>query len=100
MGGTCIPSENHGADMELKRLFEEPYAGKPHVRFREGRTEKSDSVYSTGSWLSPHNPPHPLMRGWGDHEVVEGGGERNEPMPPLAAIHNPRAHRARQASEP
>jgi hypothetical protein len=31
----------------LKRLFEEPYAGKPHVRFREGRTEKSDSVYST-----------------------------------------------------
>jgi hypothetical protein len=47
MGGTCIPSENHGADMELKRLFEEPYAGKPHVRFREGRTEKSDSVYST-----------------------------------------------------
>ena len=48
MGGTCIPSENYGADMELKRLFEEPYAGKPHVRFREGRTEKSDSVYSTG----------------------------------------------------
>jgi hypothetical protein len=47
MGGTCIPSKNHGADMELKRLFEEPYAGKPHVRFREGRTEKSDSVYST-----------------------------------------------------
>ena len=47
MGGTCIPTENHGADMELKRLFEEPYAGKPHVRFREGRTEKSDSVYST-----------------------------------------------------
>ena len=25
------------------------------------------------------------MRGWGDHEVVEGGGERSEPMPPKAA---------------
>ena len=61
MGGTCIPSENHGADMELKRLFEEPYAGKPHVRFREGRTEKSDSVYST--LVFPKGPAAARPRG-------------------------------------
>ena len=38
-----------------------------------------------GAGFSPHKLAHPRMRGWGDHEVVEGGGERSEPMPPKAA---------------
>ena len=38
-----------------------------------------------GAGFSPHKLAHPRMRGWGDHEVVEGGDERSEPMPPKAA---------------
>ena len=40
------------------------------------------------------------MRGWGDHEVVEGGGERSEPVPPKAALQTYARKGNLQPSEP
>lgn len=52
------------------------------------RDRRSRIGVGAGNWelvFLPPEPAHPRMRGWGDHEVVEGGGERSEPMPPKAA---------------
>ena len=50
------------------------------------RDRRSRIGVGAGNWFfSLLNLPTLACGGGGDHEVVEGGGERSEPMPPKAA---------------